>query len=118
MAIIWRLWYFWQIENIRKLIIALNYYYKRFKIFNQEIRLKESGKKSAGSYYFIAQKNFNISKATISEDLIILANNGILSRYGKTGKGTKYVLRRLKDAKMEMGSQRGNKGAPMGQKGQ
>jgi len=66
---------------------------------------------------FIAQKNFNISKATESEDLIILANNGILSRYGKTGKGTKYVLRRLKDAKREMGSQRGNKGRQWGKRG-
>ncbi len=56
---------------------------------------------------FIAQKNFNISKATESEDLIILANNGILSRYGKTGKGTKSVLRRLKDAKKEKWNHKG-----------
>jgi len=66
---------------------------------------------------FIAKKNFNISKATVNEDLIILANNGILNKYGKTSKGTKCVLsrqRRHEDALKTPKGKWGHKGAIKG----
>ena len=39
------------------------------------------------------QKEFNVSKATATRDLTLLVSKGILSQYGKTGKGTFYQLK-------------------------
>ncbi len=39
------------------------------------------------------QKINDVSKQTTTRDLKILVNKKVLIKYGKTGKGTKYILK-------------------------
>ena len=78
----------WNEENLRKLGL------KKRQI-KAVMYVKENGKITNKEYQVICE----ISNRTATRDLKELVSLKIFQQIGTTGKGTKYVLRRHKDAK-------------------